>query len=193
MAVDSKNVFVGAPDQLTTGAILTGPETDVIPAGIDDLVFSSLTESGFISESGVEVTPTESTQNIKDWSLKTIRKIMTEFDSTLTWTHIELNPASAANYFGDNNVTTKAATSTKGKQMRLAISGDARPVKAWYFKIKDGARRVVIFVPHGQVTERGAIPVNASTPISLPVTLSTYPDAAGKNVYIYTDDGVVSA
>lgn len=193
MAVDSKNVFIGAPDQLTTGAILTGPETDVIPAGIDDFVFDTFTDSGYANEDGVEITPSESTETIQDWSLKAIRKILTEFDATLGWTHIELNPASAANYFGDDNVDVTAATASTGTQMRMALAGEARPVKAWYFKIKDGERRVVVMVPHGQVTERGAIPLNASGAVTLPVTLSTYPDAAGKNIYIFTDDGVVSA
>lgn len=193
MSVDSKNVFVGAPDQLTTGAILTGPETDVIPATIDDFTFTSLIDSGYANEDGVEITPSESTETIKDWSLKAIRKILTEFDATLAWTHLELNPASAANYFGDDNVETTAATSSKGAMMRLALAGEARPVKAWYFKIKDGERRIVVFVPHGQVTERGAIPLNASGPVTLPVTLTSYPDTAGKNVYIFTDDGVVAA
>ena len=48
-------------------------------------------------------------------------------------------------------------------------------------------------VPHGQVTERGEIPLQASAAVTLPVTLSTYPDKAGKSIYIFTDDGVVSA
>lgn len=193
MAVDSKNVFVGAPDQLTTGAILTGPETDVIPAGIDDFVFDGFTDSGYANEDGVEITPSESTETIQDWSLKAIRKILTEFDATLAWTHLELNPASAGNYFGEDNVDVTDATAAAGTQMRMALAGEARPIRAWYFKIKDGARRIVVLVPHGQVTERGAIPLNASGAVTLPVTLSTYPDAAGKSLYIYTDDGVASA
>jgi len=193
MGVKASNVFVGAPDQATTGAILTGAATDVIPATIDDLVFTGLAESGYVSEDGVTITPTESTESIKDWSLKTIRKVLTEFESTLAWTHLELSAEAARNYFGSDNVTTVAATVSKGTQSRFALAGDTRPIKAWYFKIKDGARRVVVMVPHGQVTERGEIPLMASGAITLPVTLTTYPDAAGKSLYIFTDDGVLSA
>lgn len=193
MSVDSKNVFVGAPDQAVTGAIQTGPETDVIPAGIDDFVFTGLDDSGYVNEDGVTITPTESTESIKDWALKTIRKILTEFEGTLSWTHLELSVGALKTYMGDDNVEVVAATTEHGTQTRSAIAGEQRPIKAWYFKIKDGARRVVVFVPHGQVTERGEIPLNASSAITLPVTLSTYPDTAGKNIYVYTDDGVVSA
>lgn len=193
MGVNSKDVFVGAPDQQVTGAILTGPETDTIPATIDDIVFTGLDDSGYVGEDGVTITPTESTESIKDWSLKVIRKILTEFDATIAWAHLALDEFSLKNYMGDDNVEVVAATATKGTLTRAAIAGEARPTKAWYFKIKDGNRRAVVLVPHGQITERGEIALLASAAITLPVTLTTYPDTAGKSIYIYLDDGVVSA
>ena len=193
MSVNSSNVFVGAPDQATTGAILTGPETDVIPETIDDFVATGLTDSGYVDEEGVTITPSESTESIKDWSLKVIRKVLTEFDGTIAWAHLELSEGALENYMGEDNVEVTAADATHGKRIRAAIGGTQRPVKAWYFKIKDGDRRVLVMVPHGQVTERGEIALLASAAVKLPVTLTTYPDAAGNNIYLFTDDGVVSA
>lgn len=193
MAVESKNVFVGAPDQATTGAILSGPETDVIPEFLEDFVFTGLKDSGYIDENGVAITVSESTTGIRDWSRKIIRKILDEFDGTLAWAHLEMSEEALNNYMGEDNVQVKAATATTGKQTRAAIAGEMRPTKAWYFKIKDGDRAGLVFVPHGQVTERGEIALLANDAIKLPVTLTTYPDAAGKSIYIYFDDGVVSA
>ena len=193
MSVNSKNVFIGAPDQATTGAILTGPETDVIPETIDDFVLTGLVDSGYVNEDGVTITPSETTETIRDWALNVIRRILTEFDGTLAWTHMEPSVAALKTYMGDDNVDVTAATAEHGTQVRAAIAGTVRPVKAWYFKLKDGERRALVFVPHGQVTERGEIPLTASAAVTLPVTLSTYPDAAGKSIYIYTDDGVVDA
>src|SRR5690606_8330251 len=100
----------------------------------------------------------------------------------------------ARNYFGDDQVETTAATSGEsahGNQMRMALGKHELPTKAWYFKIKDGDRRALVMVPHGQVTDRGEIPLNSTAAITLPVTLTTYPDTAGNNVYIFTDDGAV--
>jgi len=193
MAVDSKNVFVGAPDQATTGAILTGPETDTIPDTIDDFVFAGLEDSGYVNEDGVTITPSESTETIKDWSLNVIRKVLTEFDGTVAWTHLELSVGALKNYMGEDLVEVTAADEDHGTQIRAAIAGKQREVKAWYFKIKDGDKRALVFVPHGQVTERGEIPLTASGAVTLPVTLSTYPDTNGNSIYIYTDDGVVAA
>lgn len=193
MPVNAKNVFVGVPDQLTTGPILTGPETDTIPATIDDIVFTGLDESGYVSEEGVNLTPEDSTESIKDWSGTEIRRILTEFTGTISWTHLELNADSARNYFGDDQVTETAATALHGTQLRASLGKNVLPTKAWYFKVKDGDKRAVILVPHGQISERGEIPLNATGPITLPVTLASYPDANGQNIYIYTDDGVLTA
>lgn len=193
MTVNANNVFVGSPDQSTTGAILSGPQTDVIPATIDDFVFTSLADSGYVNEDGVTITPEDTTESIKDWSGAEIRRILTEFTGTIAWTHLELNAESARNYFGDDNVDIDAATPTQGTQMRASLGKNSLPVKAWYFKIKDGDRRVVVFVPHGQVASRGEIPLTSTGAITLPVELATYPDVDGQNIYIYTDDGIFSA
>ena len=98
MSVNSKNVFIGAPDQSVTGAILTGEETDVIPATIDDVEIEGLEDSGYVNEDGVTITPSESTETIKDWALNVIRRILTEFDGTIAWTHLELSVGALKNY-----------------------------------------------------------------------------------------------
>ncbi|BAU32456.1 hypothetical protein [Microcella alkaliphila] len=193
MAVNSKNVFVGAPDQATTGAILTGPETDTIPQTIDDFSFTGLNDSGYVNEDGVTITPSDSTSSIKDWAGAEIRRILTEFTGEISWTHLELSAEAARNYFGEEQVQVTAATELHGTQMRGSLGKNYLPNKAWYFKVKDGDRRVVVFVPHGQVVSRGDIPLVQSGPITLPVTLATYPDAHGQNIYLYTDDGIFSA
>lgn len=173
-----------------------GPETDIIPAGIDDFdaeLYALMKDSGYINEDGVTITPNESTEQIRDWSLKNIRTILTEFDGTISFTNLELSVEALTMYVGEENIEVVPATASKGTQIRAAIAGEQRPTLSWVFKIKDGKRRVLVFVPHGQVTERGEIPLVANAAITLPVTISTYPDTAGKNIYIYTDDGIVEA
>jgi len=192
MAVDSKNVFIGAPDQSTTGAILTGPRTDTIPDTIALFDFADKLSSGYIGPDGVTITPSDSTTSIMDWSGAEIRRILTEFTGEIAWSHLELSAEAARNYFGEDNVEITAATASSGAQMKASLGKNELPTKAWYFKVKDGPRRVVVMVPHGQVISRGEIPLTASGAITLPVTLATFPDSAGQNIYIFTDDGVFS-
>jgi len=193
MSVNSANVFVGIPDQATTGAILSGPATDDVPDTIDDFVFTGLLDSGYVNEDGVTITPSDTTESIKDWSGAEIRRILTEFTGTIAWTHLELSAGAARNYFGEDQVSSTVATTTSGSQMKASLGKNSLPVKAWYFKVKDGDRRIVVFVPHGQITSRGEIPLTATGAVTLPVELATYPDAAGQNIYIYTDDGVFAS
>ena len=195
MGVNASNVFIGAPDQTTTGAILSGPAANVNQAlakTIDDVDLSGLTDSGYVNEDGVTITPEDSTESIKDWSGAEIRRILTEFTGTIAWTHLELSAGAARNYFGDAQVEVTAATSSKGTLMRASLGKNELDVKRWVFKIKDGNKRVLVVVPKGQITSRGEIPLTATGAITLPVELSTYPDANGQNIYIYTDDGVFS-
>lgn len=193
MAVNNANVFVGSPDQAVTGAILSGPETDTVPDTIDDFVFTGLTDSGYVNEDGVTITPEDTTESIKDWSGAEIRRILTEFTGTIAWTHLELSAGAARNYFGEDHVEVTPATVSSGTQMKAALGKNVLPVKAWYFKVKDGDKRILVFVPHGQITMRGEIPLTSTGAVTLPVELSTYPDTTGQNIYIFTDDGVFSA
>lgn len=192
-AVAQKNVFVGAPDQKTTGAILSGPTEVDLPENVRDQVPSAATSSGYVGEEGITLTPERSTEDIRDWSGAVIRKILTEFDGTLSWEHLELSEEALRNYFGDDNVEVTAATSEHGTETKAVLNADELPIKSWFFKMKDGPRRVLIVVPRGQVTEQGEIQFVKTDAVKLPVTLSTYPDAEGNNIYIYTTDGVHSA
>jgi hypothetical protein len=193
MTVNAQNVFVGSPDQTTTGAILSGAIVETIPDTIDDITFTGLTDSGYVNEDGVTITPEDSTESIKDWSGAEIRRILTDFTGTISWTHLELSAGAARNYFGDDNVEVVAATESTGTLMKASLGKNTLDTKGWYFKIKDGDRRVVVLVPRGQITSRGEIPLTASGAITLPVELTTYPDANGQNIYVFTDDGVFSA
>lgn len=193
MTVDATNVLTGAPDQLTTGPILSAPRGTTLPTGVTGPLDPGFEDSGYISADGLNLTPERSTESIRDWSGAEVRKILTEFAATLAWSHLETNEASLKNYFGDDNVTVQAATATEGTRITALLKGTELPRKAWVFKIKDGDHRVLIVVPDGQITETGEVSFVKSGAITWPCTLTTYPDANGVHVYVYTDDGVFTA
>lgn len=193
MAVNSKNVFTGAPDQLTTGAILRAPLGTALPTTVDGTLDPAFKDGGYIGTDGLKLTPTTTTESIKDWNGSTIRDVLSEFAASLAWTYLELSTEALKAYFGDTNVTTTAATLTAGTKQSIKLNAVDLPTMSWAFKIKDGVRKVLIVVPQGKVTERGEITFTKTSAVALPVVMSTYPDANGNNVYIYTDDGVFSA
>lgn len=197
MGVNADNIFIGVPEQSSvTGAIDRGPvlRLDDIPETFADFLALSAgrTNSGYVTEDGVTLTPNESRTGIKDWSLTIVRNIVTEFSGQIGWGHLELNAEAARIYFGDDNVEVTDATDEHGTQMRAALNGKERPRRSWRFRMKDGPRRAGLLVPDGQITDRAEIPLSASGPVTLPVTLDTYPDSFGNNAYLFTDNGVLA-
>lgn len=193
MAVNAQNVLVGAPDQATTGAILSAPLGTTLPTSAVATTDPAFTGSGYISEDGLTLTPDSSTTDIKDWSGATVRRILEDFTGTLSWAHLETSEEALKNWFGDDNVTVTPPTSTTGTQIRATLGSYELPRKEWLFRMKDGAKRMLIVVPDGQVTSRDAVSFTKSNAITWPVELTAYPDAAGHSVYVYTDDGVFTA
>ena len=193
MAVDAKNVLVGGPDQATTGAILSGDDTSTLPTKPGEAPGAGWGDSGYISEDGLTLTPERSMAGIKDWSGATVKETLEEFNGTLAWAHLETNEAALKNYFGDDNVEVTPATPTTGRIIKASMGATEMPRKPWQFRVKDGKAKVLIVVPDGQVSEQGEVSFVKSGAITWPVTLKTFPDADGKNIYVYTDDGVFSA
>lgn len=190
MTVTSKDVFVGAPDQGVTGAVLVGPETDIIPEFIDDFVEEELDDSGYIGPDGITITPNDSTTSITDWSGAEVRRLLSGFTGDVAIPFLALDEFAANAYFGADQVDVEAATDSHGTRMRMALGRHELPVQAWYFKIKDGDRAVLVMLPHAQVTQRSEITLSSQQAIILSATLACYPDTAGNSIYIFTDDGV---
>lgn len=193
MAVNSANVYVGAPDQSVTGAILSAPYGTALPATVVATLNAAFVDSGYVDEDGVTLTPDRSTTSIKDWSRAEVRRVLDEFTAEIGWVHLELSEEALYNYFGDDNVSVTAATVSTGKRMIAKLNASDMPEKSWVFQIKDGDKKIRIVVPRGQVSTQGEITLVTNDAVKLPVTLACLPDANGDSVLIYTDDGVFSA
>lgn len=194
----TSDVRVGAPDQLTTGAIKHAPLGTTLPS-LDSITPSAVTldpaftGNEYVSEDGLTLAPSMSTTEIKDWSGSTVRKVLESFDGTLTWTMISTNEGALGVAFGASHVTSKAATVEHGKQLMVELGAYLPEAQSWVFLMKDGNARIVVLVPNGQVTEVGEVTFAANAAVGWQVTLSTYPDESGNSIYILTDDGVVTS
>lgn len=190
--VNAQHVLVGTPDQLATGAILSAVLGTPLPATIDDELNTAFGDSGYVSSDGLALTPDISTSDINDWSGALVRRVLETFNGTIGWSYIETDERSLKNAFGDENVTVTPATAAHGTQIKVAVGGRLPKRKSWVFRMKDGDARIEILAPDAQVTSLDEIDFTATDPVSWPITLSCYPDAAGNCLYIMTDDGVVA-
>lgn len=190
MALNASRVLIGTADQTNaTGAIMSAPIGTPLPTTAIDTIDAAFTDSGYVSEDGLTLSPDLSTADINEWNGALVRRIKESFDGSLSWSHLETNEASLKNTFGDSNVTVTAATAAHGQQFAVAINGELPEAKSWVFKLKDGDNRILVVVPNGQVTGIEDVSFTASDAIMWGVTLSCYPDSTGNSLYIYTDDG----
>jgi hypothetical protein len=181
MADDATKVRVGFSGEVYYAATSATKPTNATTA-VDAAFTANL--MGYLSEDGISTTINADVEDIKAWQNgDVVRKVQTSSDYTLQFTAIELNPNTLEAYFG--NYT--AVDSTSGS---AEITGEQLPHKSWIFDVVDGDARVRIVVPDGQITERGDIPVGGSAPISLPMTVTAFPDSSGVKAYIYVDHDV---
>lgn len=192
MAPNKGAVLVGTADQQTTGAIAKAPIGTALPTDATTTLNSAFVSGGYVSENGLSLTPEYSTVDIREWNGGLVRRLKETFDGTLNWEMLQTDEESMKTAFGDANVTVTAADTTHGKRMAIQIGKDLPERASWSFSMKDGSSRTRIVVPDGQITTVGEVSFTASAAVVWPVTLSTYPDENGVNIYIYTDDGLVT-
>lgn len=193
MGLDVSKVLTGAPDQKTTGAILDAPLGSKLPTDATTALDKAFTSSGYISEDGLSLSTDRSTNDVKEWGGSNVRKFLESFDATLSWSELQMSYEALCHAFGAAQVIKTPKDTSHGERIEVQISGELPEARSWVFQLKDGNNRVRIVVPNGQITSVDEIAFTANDAVKLPLTLTTYPDASGKNIYIYTDDGLVGA
>ena len=187
--VDAKNIYIGAPEQSVTGAVLTAATTATLPTDAVSALDAAFSSSGYVTEDGVSLTWNRTTTNLQDWSLKTVRTIAESTTAEVSFAMLEISEEAAVQAFGSSVVTATAATASHGKQLKISIDGGLPEAKAWVFNIKDGVRRVRLVIHNGQVTSLPDMTFVANEAITIPVTITCYPDANGTILDVLTDDG----
>lgn len=196
MGINAKQVRVGLADQSSTsGALSRGNVISTIPADIDAAItaISSFSSSGYISEDGASLSTTKGVTPIREWNRASVRRILEDFDGTVSLSLIQLDEEGAKQAFGEDNVSVTAATSSHGTQLKIALGATLDEPQAWALRMKDGDARMLVLVPNGQVTSGVDITFVANQAIQLPVTISANDDGTGHSIYIFTDDGIVAA
>lgn len=194
MGLNASKVYAPTPDQSsTTGAVAVAPTGTTGPTDAKTAMASPWVSSGYVSEDGLTISVSKSTTAIKDWSKSTVRSILSDYDGTLSLSFLQIDEFAAQRVFGVSNVTKTAATTTAGEQLKVAIGNQLPPEESWCFSMKDGNRRVRVYVPRGQVTEIGDIEFKPDAGQVIGGTISTYDDGTGHSIYVFWDDGEVAS
>lgn len=167
MAVDASKVRVGASGKVYHAPLLTTLPTDTTTA-----LNVAFAEVGYVSDDGLTADPEDSTSDIRAWGGDLVRRVISEYGETYSFTMLETNANSIAAYYGNGS-----ATAWEGKQIEVR--------KSWVFHITDGVAVRRIVLPDASVTDRGTVTYATTEAIAYPVTVSTFPNAAGVHSFNY--------
>ena len=195
MALNTKEIMVPLADQtLTTGAAFSGSVIQTVPADFDAAVtaLEGLTATGYLSEDGISLSTSFSLSDFKEMNRGTVRRGVDDFSGTISYTELQImNEAVLKRKFGASNVTTKAATTTTSKQLRVKIGSELPPIQTFAFKLKDGDAKAIVWVPQGQITNGLDITFASNSMASVPMEVSCYDNGSSDSIYIFFDDGTV--
>lgn len=191
MANDAGNVFSGKPQ--ASGGVLTNP----VNTGAPTTAVSTLTgwtATGYISSDGIGKSESRDTSETKEWGGGVVKKSQNGFGVQFQFQFLEyLSPEPAKAIYGESAVSTTAATSTHGAQMKVSVKGTEAPHHAWLLDMLDGDAKVRVYIGDGQVTETGDTSYTADGGTVRDVTVTAYPDVNGDYFVELTDDGRITA
>lgn len=191
MAVNAKQVLVGSPDQLTTGAVLCAPTSTTMPTSALDTL-TGFSDAGYVSSDGLSLAPDYSTQNITEWGGSTVRTILESFTGEISWTFIQTGEAELKTLFGEDYVTSIPAATGHGNQLEVHMGAHLPENQMFAFKMKDGDNRILIVAPNAQIVPDGDMSFTNTDPVSWGCKITCQPDSSGESIYIFTDDGATA-
>lgn len=187
-APSTANVISGKPK--ASGGVFRGPLSTTVPADATTALDTKMAGLGYVSSDGLTETIDKSTSKITAWGGDTVKVVQTEHSVTYKLTLIETgNPNVLKAVYGESNVTTVQATSSKGTLHKVLVNSKTTEAAAWDFEMADAGKTIRIFVPNGQVTSVGDVTYSDEELVGYEIEIEALPDAAGNKAYKFIDLG----
>lgn len=177
MANDAANVQVavsGKASVAPTGTTAPTDSTTALAAGFTDL--------GWISNDGITEAYSDDTTEIRGNDGTVLRRIITGSAATLHLTLLESKSDVLELYHKGGTVS-----GTSGA-FKIDVKAPNTDPRSFAFDVLDGTEHLRIYVPNGEVTERGDIIYRNSEAIGYEVTISCYPNASAVLLTKFSDN-----
>lgn len=161
-------------DAGANGLAAVAPTGTAAPTDPTTALNAAFKDLGFISEDGLTEAVNQSTNEVKAWDGTVVRKLTTGQEKTFKIKFLESNGNVLDLYY--SKPTIAFATGVTTMTVKPASSRDLR---AFVFDVIDGSKHKRIWIPNGEVTDRGEIGYKNGEPSSYEVTITAYPDSNG--------------
>jgi hypothetical protein len=177
MASNAQLALVGASGVGYTAVLGTAAPTDftALPTAWNDF--------GYISQDGMTAAVDENRTSWTPWgSLSPIRTQTTSSNKTFAVTCWESNKTVLGLYYKQQTATL--TPDTNGVITFNEVNQPAPDRRSFVFDVMDGASNLIrIYVPLGEVTERGNVVYKSDDLIGYPITVTAYPGSDGVSVH----------
>lgn len=137
---------------LATGMFYHAPAGTALPSYPSETLASAWTKVGDVTDAGITLAFSKSTQNLKNWANKIKRVIMTDHSETIQSPIMDTTEESLKTVVGTENVEVTAAASGHGKKVAVNLSdGDLPEPEAYLWLMKDGDDMIAIGCTNGQI------------------------------------------
>lgn len=150
-----------------SGMFFHAPAGTALPATADATLDAAWTEVGYVSQDGLTVSVSASTDNIRDWGNKSVRLFVTDSEETAQSTVITTTQETLETVLGAGNVTSTQGTVTAS--MSLAT---LPPEEAFLWRMKDGDDMIIVGCTKGQVTALDSMSFQPGSAISWTPTIT---------------------
>lgn len=176
MAADPANVR-----SAITGIVSVGPTTSTAPADATTALAGTFTDVGEIGEDGVEESWDDSSTDIRNNAGVVIRRIISQTAGTIKFTMLETSSTTLELYYKGSAVAGSGPYS-------IGIKAPQADPRSFVLDTLDGTIPERLYIPSGEVTDRGPITHSAQGVKQYEVTVTMYPDTTGTLAYKFSSD-----
>ncbi len=180
MAQTVTNVSAGKP--AVGGAVSIAPLDTTLPTDAITALAQAFKGLGYISEEGLVNANSPETEQVKAWGGDVVLTPQTGKPDTYQFTLLEvLNTDVLKFIYGDDNVTGDL---DEGIAVHASAEQDKGHVMVFDMIMRGGVLQRIV-VPHAEITEIGEISYVDNDAAGYQVTITCFPDSAGKTHHTY--------
>lgn len=167
-----------------TGELYVAPTSTAAPTTSVSALNASFIGLGYVDEDGVTEAYDETVEDIVAWQgARVVRSTTTESKATLSCRLIETKGETLELYHKGSSVSVVSSG-----QWKIDVVAPTPDPRSFVFDVLDGTKHIRIYVPNGEVTERGEIVYANGEPIGYEITITCYADANGIVLTKFSDD-----
>jgi len=179
MALNPSNVRVAI-----TGELYAGPLTSDAPTTSVSALDSDYTGMGYVGQDGVTEEYQDTVEEHVAWQNATIvRATTTESKAKLSFVLIETKGKVLELYHKGSTVEVVSSG-----QWKIDVMQPQPDERRFVFDVLDGTKHLRLYIPRGEVGERGAIVYATAEVTAYEMTITCYPDGNGLVLTKFSDD-----